>query len=47
MEPTMDAWQIKYHILKSEEDVEKISIADKEAQETRKPVAILMVGEEP
>lgn len=47
MEPTMDAWQVKYHILKSVEDVGKISVADKEAQETRKPVAILIVGEEP
>jgi sulfopyruvate decarboxylase TPP-binding subunit len=47
MEPTMDAWQVKYHILKSADDVGEISLADKEAQETRKPVAILIVGEEP
>jgi sulfopyruvate decarboxylase subunit alpha len=47
MEPTLDAWQVKYHILKIGEDVGKIALADKEAQATRKPVAILMVGEEP
>ncbi len=46
MEPTMDAWQIKYYLLKSADDVGKIYIADKKAQETRKPVAILVVGEE-
>ena len=47
MEPTLDAWGIKYHIIKSEADVGKISLADKESQETRKPVAILVVSEEP
>jgi sulfopyruvate decarboxylase TPP-binding subunit len=47
MEPTLDAWGIKYHILKTEDDVEKISIGFEEAQETQKPVAILIVSEEP
>jgi len=47
LEPTLDAWGIKYHIIKSEADVSKISLADRESQETRKPVAILVVSEEP
>ena len=47
MEPTMDAWHVKYHIMESADDVEKISIADKEAQETQQPVALLIVGETP
>ena len=46
-EPTLDAWDIKYHLLQKEEDVARISIGYKEAQETNKPVAILVVGEEP
>jgi sulfopyruvate decarboxylase TPP-binding subunit len=45
-EPTLDAWGIKYHILRKEEDVENISIGFNEAQKTNKPVAILVVGEE-
>jgi sulfopyruvate decarboxylase TPP-binding subunit len=45
-EPTLDAWDIKYHILRKEEDVARISVGYKEAQETNKPVAILVVGEE-
>lgn len=43
-EPTLDAWDIKYHILQKEEDVTRISTGYKEAQETNKPVAILVVG---
>ncbi len=39
-EPTLDAWGIKYYLVQSDEDVEKVSIGDKEAQETNKPVAI-------
>jgi sulfopyruvate decarboxylase TPP-binding subunit len=45
-EPTLDAWGIKYYLVQSGEDVEKISIGDKQAQETNKPVAILIVREE-
>jgi sulfopyruvate decarboxylase TPP-binding subunit len=45
-EPTLDAWGIKYYLVHSDEDVEKISIGDKQAQETDKPVAILIVREE-
>ena len=45
-EPTLDAWGIKYYLVQSDEDVEKVSIGDKEAQETNKPVAILIVREQ-
>jgi sulfopyruvate decarboxylase TPP-binding subunit len=45
LEPTLNAWGIKYHLMKSDEDVGKISLADKEAQETSKPVAILIATE--
>lgn len=46
LEPTLDAWGIKYYLVQSDEDVGKISIADKQAQETNKPVAILIVREQ-
>lgn len=46
LEPTLDAWGIKYYLVQSDEDVEKISIGDKQAQETNKPVAILIVREQ-
>jgi len=46
LEPTLDAWGIKYYLVQSDEDVEKVSIGDKEAQETNKPVAILIVREQ-
>jgi len=46
LEPTLDAWGIKYYLVQSDEDVGKISIGDKQAQETNKPVAILIAREE-
>ena len=46
LEPTLDAWGIKYYLVQSDEEVEKVSIGDKEAQETNKPVAILIVREQ-
>jgi len=45
-EPTLDAWGIKYYLVQSDKDVGKISIADRQAQETDKPVAILIAREE-
>jgi len=45
LEPTLNAWGIKYYLVQSDEDVEKISIGDKQAQETNKPVAILIATE--
>jgi sulfopyruvate decarboxylase TPP-binding subunit len=46
LEPTLNAWGIKYYLVQSDEDVEKISIGDRQAQETNKPVAILIATEE-
>ncbi len=46
LEPTLDAWGIKYYLVQSDEDVGKISIGDKQAQETNKLVAILIVREQ-
>ncbi|MFC1933002.1 thiamine pyrophosphate-binding protein [Chloroflexota bacterium] len=43
LEPILNAWGIKYYILETDEDADKISIGYKEAHETNKPVAILIV----
>jgi len=43
LEPTLHAWGIKYYLLESDKKVERITIGYKEAQETNKPVAILIV----
>lgn len=45
LEPTLNAWGIKYYLVQSDEDVEKISIGDKQARETNRPVAILIATE--
>ena len=45
LEPILDTWGIKHYLLESDEDVEKISLAFKETQETKKPVALL-IGKE-
>jgi len=46
LEPTLDAWGIKHYLVQSDEDVEKISIGDKQARGTNRPVAILIVTEQ-
>ena len=46
LEPTLDAFGIKHYLVETDEDVEMISMAYKEARETNKPVAIL-IGREP
>lgn len=43
--PVLDAFGIKYHIVETDDDVASISLADREATETGKPVAILIGGE--
>jgi sulfopyruvate decarboxylase subunit alpha len=45
LEPTLNAWGIKYYLVQSDEDVGKISIGDKQARETNRPVAILIATE--
>lgn len=45
LEPILDTWGIKHYLIKTDEDVEKISLGFREAYETRKPVAILIARE--
>jgi sulfopyruvate decarboxylase TPP-binding subunit len=45
LEPTLNAWGIKYYLVKSDKDVANISIGDKQALETNRPVAILIATE--
>ncbi|MDP3879053.1 MAG: thiamine pyrophosphate-binding protein [Dehalococcoidales bacterium] len=45
LEPTLDAWSIKHYLMVTDEDVEYISTAYREAQETSKPVAVLIARE--
>lgn len=46
LEPILDAWGIKYHLIETAEDAGRISAAYREALETSKPVAILVTPEE-
>lgn len=45
IEPILKAWGIKYYFLRSDDDIDLISVADKEAQKTRKPVVIFIARE--
>jgi len=45
LEPILNAWGIKHYLVEADTDVERISIAYKEAHETNRPVAIL-IGKE-
>lgn len=42
LEPILNAWGIKYYLVASDDDAENISRAFREAQETKKPVAVLI-----
>ncbi|MFC1933471.1 hypothetical protein ACFLXU_07655 [Chloroflexota bacterium] len=42
IEPILKAWGMKYYLLETVEDAEKISAAYREAQDESKPVAILI-----
>ncbi len=44
-DPFLDAWGIKHYLVETDADAAKISIADKETQETNRPVAILIGSE--
>ena len=44
-EPILDAWGIKHYLVETDKDVERISMAYREARETNKPVAVL-IGKE-
>ena len=43
IEPILDAWDIKHYLIETDADLWKISLAHKEAHETNKPVAVLIV----
>jgi phosphonopyruvate decarboxylase len=45
LEPILDAWRIKHYLLETDDDIEKISMAYKEANETKRPVAVLIAKE--
>ncbi|MFC1942676.1 thiamine pyrophosphate-binding protein [Chloroflexota bacterium] len=45
LEPLLNSWGIKHHLVETDEDAGKISDAYKEAHETQKPVAILIGAE--
>ena len=45
LEPILDAWGIKHYLLETDDDVEKISMAYKETNETKRPVAVLITKE--
>ncbi len=44
-EPILNAWRIKYYLVESDEDVDRISMAFDEAERTQSPVAVLMGAE--
>lgn len=43
--PALDAWGIRHHLVESNEDVGKISLASGEARDAQKPVAVLFGSE--
>ena len=42
IEPILNAWGIKHYLVETDDDVERISLAYKEAHETNRPVAVLI-----
>lgn len=44
LEPTLNAWQIPYYLLKTDDDLEVLTLAQQKARETSHPVAVLLVG---
>ncbi len=45
LEPTLKAWDIPYYLIEKDEDVDKISLAHKEAIDNSRPVAVLIGAE--
>lgn len=45
LEPILDTWGISHHLMETDDDVDKIAAAYREAHETSKPVAILVGAE--
>lgn len=42
LEPILQAWGISYHLIESDDDIERIAEAWSEAQRTSRPVAVLI-----
>jgi sulfopyruvate decarboxylase TPP-binding subunit len=42
LEPILKAWGVKYHVIESDADVHRIGDAWRQAQETSRPVAVLI-----
>lgn len=40
--PILDAWNVKYYLVQSDNDVDSISVAYRQAHETNRPVAVLI-----
>ena len=45
-EPILDAWHIKHYLLETDDDIENISMAYKEANESKRPVVVLLPEDE-
>ena len=44
-EPTLHAWRLNYYLVETDVDVERISVAFEEAEQTQRPVAVLVGAE--
>jgi sulfopyruvate decarboxylase TPP-binding subunit len=42
LEPLLDAWGVRHYLVESDDDVDRVAQAWKEAQETVRPVAVLI-----
>ena len=45
IEPILNAWAVRHYLVETNEDVERVSLAFKEAHDSQKPVAILIAKE--
>jgi sulfopyruvate decarboxylase TPP-binding subunit len=45
LEPILDTWGIKHHLVKSDEDLRLIPSSYQESNDSKKPVAVLICGE--
>ena len=44
-EPTLHAWRLNYYLVETDVDVERISVVFEEAEQTQRPVAVLVGAE--
>ncbi len=43
LEPMLNTWAIRHYLVETNEDVARVSLAFKEAHDSQKPVAVLIV----